>query len=263
MLLCKMKRGHGLLLLANVRVHHKCHSRRILAFCRTRFLLFCLSGQLLRPTSCKEAACCNIWSSRSGATSCSKHKSNRYMIRLFLAPHASAIGCTNASNKQYQPPIISPQVAISLSLSLHSDHYSTFAITPSSISSHLSMGSIEPRSRLYFETSSAVKNKPRQLKTASLTTRHVSEQTTFLAIKLWYTRESSFRPQVVGDMVCFQACARSLHSGTACFIRAPRAGVIVRHKNYLDGEFLTTRKSIGASRPPRSRAGKYSTGTKA
>ena len=43
MLLCKMKCGHGLLLLADVRVHHECHSRRILAFCRTRCFCFLLS----------------------------------------------------------------------------------------------------------------------------------------------------------------------------------------------------------------------------
>lgn len=54
MLLCKMKCGYGLLLLADVRVHHECHFRRILVFCRTRLFFFLLAR---RPcsTSCKEA----------------------------------------------------------------------------------------------------------------------------------------------------------------------------------------------------------------
>jgi hypothetical protein len=62
MLLCKMKFGHGLLLLADVRVHHECHSRRFLAFCRIQYLLF------VRQTSSfnllKEAGYCNFWSTR-------------------------------------------------------------------------------------------------------------------------------------------------------------------------------------------------------
>jgi len=48
MLLCKMKRGHGLLLLADVRVHHECHSRRFLASAAHDLLLFCLPEEFVQ-----------------------------------------------------------------------------------------------------------------------------------------------------------------------------------------------------------------------
>jgi hypothetical protein len=46
------------------------------------------------------------------------------------------------------------------------------------------------------------------------------------------------------DTVCFEACTRSLHSGTACSARTPRleTGEIVRHETFLTGESVNRMK---------------------
>jgi hypothetical protein len=173
----------------------------------------------------------------------------------------------NASNIQYQPPITLSHVLIGLPLQLLL--FLEFAIS-SRLSSRIRLWSIE-RNRtpdLYFTISHAqskisLGTSKTGLVGRNSSQRHVFDQNTFLAIKLRYTTESSFRPKEVGDNTCFA----SLHSYAtrrhSLFCSNAAAGEIVRHKTFLSLDSkvsLPWIRNIGASRPPRSRTGKFTRG---
>jgi hypothetical protein len=89
-------------------------------------------------------------------------------------------------------------------------------------------------------------NKPRHFNTATLTTRHVFDQNTFLAIKLRYTTESSFCPGGWRIEIRF-----ALKLALVAYIAAQpvllerrglETGVIVRHETLLTGQSFNRMK---------------------
>jgi hypothetical protein len=148
--------------------------------------------------------------------------------------HDSAIECMNASNIQYQPPITLSHVLIGLPLQLLL--FLEFAIS-SRLSSRIRLWSIE-RNRtpdLYFTISHAqskisLGTSKTGLVGRNFSQRHVFDQNTFLAIKLRYTTESSFRPK---EVVCHTAAQPVLFERRGWRNRSPQNFLESRQQSFF------------------------------